>query len=167
MRIRRAEAQAAYLHNTSTSASSSINVQVDPCDAENFVDDEEAQNPICLRINTSVNITQSNNIVCLSDTPPAEHAIAIANAVVKAMQENSSGNCGIPMIDEDGRPRPIKIEVDASMLVEGSGNVVGRQSVINEFLRQRGLRRARQATVEDEEQDTTSPSKRRRVSIAE
>ncbi|KAK0389566.1 hypothetical protein NLU13_3141 [Sarocladium strictum] len=176
LRIQRAGSEAAYRNSTCTSSNhmhqplaatlmSGHADEMDTCEGDEFRDGEDAQSPICLRINTSVNITQSNNIVCLSDTPPAEHATAIANAVVKAMQENSSGNCGIPMIDEDGRPRPIKIEVDASMLVEGSGNVVGSQPIINEFLRQRGLRRSRQTSLDGEELDYASPLKRRRTSF--
>ncbi|KAH6606410.1 hypothetical protein Trco_005563 [Trichoderma cornu-damae] len=101
---------------------------------------EEGTSAIWLRINTSVLISKNNNLVCLPDTP-ASHANAIAKAVVQAIQENSSGQCGIPMIDEDGRPRPVKIEVDAGITVEGSGNVVGSEDVVNQVLRQRGLAR--------------------------
>uniref|UniRef100_A0A1Y1N2U9 Uncharacterized protein n=1 Tax=Photinus pyralis TaxID=7054 RepID=A0A1Y1N2U9_PHOPY len=42
----------------------------------------------------------------------------------------ASGQCGIPMVDEDGRPRPIKIRVDASTEVVGADNVVGHEEII-------------------------------------
>lgn len=107
--------------------------------------------PICLRINTAVNISQSNNIVCLTATP-AEQANAISRAVVQALNEGSSGRCGIPMIDDSGVPRPLKIEVDAGIVVEGTGNVVGSREVVGELLQRRAeaspLRRPRE---DDEE----------------
>ncbi|KAL2214088.1 hypothetical protein CC79DRAFT_1316808 [Sarocladium strictum] len=179
MRLRRLESQTAYLNNTNTTnihrplTTTILSGGPDFCndaddDLEEGVDeDDEPQRALCLRINTSVSITQSNNIVCLADTPSAEHATAIANAVVKAIQENSSGNSGIPMIDGNGHPRPIKVEVDASMLIEGSGNVVGNAPIINEYFRQGGLRRSRAATQEGDGQEAAPPSKRRRVSAAE
>jgi hypothetical protein len=180
MRLRRLESQTAYLNNTNTtnihrpltttilSGGPDFCNDVDDDDlAEGGDEDEDVQRALCLRINTSVSITQSNNIVCLADTPSAEHATAIANAVVKAIQENSSGNSGIPMIDGNGHPRPIKVEVDASMLIEGSGNVVGNAPIINEYFRQGGLRRSRAVTQEGDGQEAAPPSKRRRVSAAE
>lgn len=126
-------------------------------------DQEESISPISLRINTSVLISKNNNLVCLTDTP-ASHANAIARAVVKAIQENSSGQCGIPMIDEDGRPRPVKIEVDAGITVEGSGNVVGNEAIVNQVLRQRGLTRKRGADFDDENDSSAPPTKQRRAS---
>lgn len=124
-------------------------------------DADEGQSPISLRINTSVRISSNNNLVCCN-TSPADNAKAIARAVVVALQENSSGQCGIPMIDEDGRPRPVKIEVDAGVEVQGTGNVIGDEKVINEVLRQTGqLRRQREAGEEDDGEE--EPTKRRRT----
>ena len=40
------------------------------------------------------------------------------------------GADGIPMIDENGRPRPIKVEVMAETTIEGSKNVVGEKAVL-------------------------------------
>ncbi|PTB46620.1 hypothetical protein M441DRAFT_129011 [Trichoderma asperellum CBS 433.97] len=130
---------------------------------EDDADDEEGFSTISLRINTSVHISSNNNLVCLNDTP-ASHANAIARAVVQAIQENSSGQCGIPMIDEDGRPRPVKIEVDAGITVEGSGNIVGNENVVNQVLRMRSL--ARKRSADDDESDTPArlPKRRREES---
>ncbi|KAL6895805.1 hypothetical protein HDV57DRAFT_512339 [Trichoderma longibrachiatum] len=128
---------------------------------EDEQEQEESISPISLRINTSVSISKNNNLVCLTDTP-ASHANAIARAVVKAIQENSSGQCGIPMIDEDGRPRPVKIEVDAGITVEGSGNIVGNEAVVNEVLRQRSLTRKRAGDFDDDESDLSAPPTKQR-----
>ncbi|EHK41078.1 hypothetical protein TRIATDRAFT_259095 [Trichoderma atroviride IMI 206040] len=127
---------------------------------EDDADDDEGFSAISLRINTSVRISSNNNLVCLNDTP-ASHANAIAKAVVQAIQENSSGQCGIPMIDEDGRPRPVKIEVDAGITVEGSGNIVGNEEVVNQVLRMRSLRRKRSADEDESDDASTQPTKRR------
>ncbi|PNY27317.1 Uncharacterized protein TCAP_02753 [Tolypocladium capitatum] len=127
-------------------------------------DSDDGLSAISLRINTSITVSSNDNMVCLAETP-ADHANAIAEAVVKAIQQHSSGQCGIPMIDEEGRPRPIRIEVDAGLTIEGTGNVVGRESIVAEVVRQRGkaLRRRRQESEEDDE-DAAGPSKRRRPS---
>lgn len=121
-------------------------------------DVEPGLSPISLRINTSINVTKNNNLVCITDTPTSS-ANAIAQAVVGALQEKSCGNCGIPMIDEEGRPRPLNIEVDASMAIDGSDNIVGHEGFIKQVLRQGdALRRRREA----DEDDTEPPAKRRR-----
>ncbi|KAM4055064.1 hypothetical protein HRG_005873 [Hirsutella rhossiliensis] len=125
---------------------------------------EEGLSAISLHINTSVTVSSDNNMVCLADTP-ANHANAIAHAVVKALQESSSGQCGIPMIDEEGRPRPVRIHVDAGLTVGGAGNVIGNEAVVQEAARQRGgdlLRRRRSQS--DDDDDEASPAKRRRGS---
>jgi hypothetical protein len=131
---------------------------------EDEADAEEGQSPISLRINTSIRISSNNNLICINDTP-ADHANAIARAVVVALQENSSGQCGIPMIDEDGRPRPVRIEVDAGMEVRGMGNVIGNEKVVNEVLRQRSDRRRQRDDSEEEEEieRADEPAKRRRT----
>ena len=123
----------------------------------------EGMSPLSLCIKTSINITKGNNLICLTESP-ASHANMIAEAVAQAIQKSSSGNCGIPMIDGNGNPRPVKIEVDAGMVVDGIGNVIGNEKVIDEVLRQRAdlrrqdLRRPREDTVDAEPE----PSKRRR-----
>lgn len=100
--------------------------------------EDTVSSPIHLRINASVRVCNSDNLVCF-DKSPAEHANAIAKAVVQAIEEHSSGKCGIPMIDEDGRPRPISIDVDAGVTIEGKGNIVGgRSTVCNALARRHG-----------------------------
>ncbi|KAF4999294.1 hypothetical protein FGRMN_2588 [Fusarium graminum] len=124
----------------------------------------EDSSPICLRINTSINVSRSNNIVCLTATP-AEQANAIAKAVVQALHEGSSGRCGIPMIDESGCPRPLKIEVDAGLVVEGTGNVIGSRDVIGELVQRRAGSSMRRPREEDEDEDDSTAAKRRRSTL--
>ncbi|KAL4730394.1 hypothetical protein ACLX1H_002428 [Fusarium chlamydosporum] len=136
--------------------------------SDNVSDDQdetsEDSSPISLRINTSVNVSRSNNIVCLTATP-AEQANAIARAIVQALLEGSAGRCGIPMIDESGCPRALKIEVDAGLVVEGMGNVIGSRDVIGELLQKRGTPSLRRSRDEDEDEDEGyTPAKRRRSS---
>lgn len=88
-------------------------------------DEPDNISPIDIHINTSLKVSSNNNIISLTDSP-ADHANAIAKAVVKAIEENSTGRCGIPMLDPDGVPRPIHIQVEAGITVEGDGNVIGR-----------------------------------------
>ncbi|KPM41576.1 hypothetical protein AK830_g4974 [Neonectria ditissima] len=122
--------------------------------------------PISLRINTSVNVTRSNNVVCLPATP-ADQANAIAQAVVKALHHGSSGMCGIPMIDENGAPRPLRIEVDAGLVVEGSGNIIGSRDLVDkaiEFRDASGSSRRPRDDDEDQDDDEENPAKRQRSS---
>lgn len=121
-------------------------------------DAEDTQSPIILRINTSIRISDNDNVVCFNDHP-AEQAKAIARAVIVVLQENSSGQCGIPMVDEDGRPRPVRIEVDAAVDVGGTGNVVGNEKIVMNAMAQRIQRRRER---DDSEDDDESPAKRRR-----
>ncbi|KAF4331777.1 hypothetical protein FBEOM_14453 [Fusarium beomiforme] len=120
----------------------------------------EGSSPISLKIDTSINVSRNNNMVCLTATP-AEQANAIAKAVVQALHEGSSGRCGIPMIDESGCPRPLNIQVDAALNVEGTGNVIGSRDVIGELVQKRGGPSHRLDL--DEEEDFV-PSKRRHTS---
>ncbi|KAG6168107.1 hypothetical protein E4U51_002490 [Claviceps purpurea] len=146
-------------HNTSsssTASSSSTHGQQAPdtdstedidIDTDTDTDTDDSPSGIILRINSSVRISSNNNHVCINETP-AQHANAIARAVVHAIQENSAGQCGIPMIDEDGRPRPVRIEVDAGLEVHGEGNVVGHEVFVRDCLRgQRRRQRRRQREV--------------------
>ncbi|KAJ9133992.1 hypothetical protein NKR23_g10429 [Pleurostoma richardsiae] len=103
---------------------------------EDEEDDTQDISPIAIRISTAVRISSNNNHVSLTATP-ADKASAIADAVVTAIKQASSANCGIPMIDEDGRPRPIRIEVDAGIDINGTGNVVGSEAVVHEIVRAR------------------------------
>lgn len=51
-------------------------------------------------------------------------------AVVSALKQISMGGSGVPMIDEEGRPRPVKVHVMAETRVQGCRNVVGERAVL-------------------------------------
>ena len=63
------------------------------------------------------------------------------------------------MVDGDGNPRPIKIEVDAGLVVDGQNNLVGTESAVLKILQQReaqrqaaDLRRRRESVNGDEDE---------------
>lgn len=134
-------------------------------DDDEVENEEKVQSPINLRINASLKVTNSNNVICLAASP-ADDANAIARAVIRAMEEHSSGRCGIPMIDEDGAPRPINIEIDAGITVEGEGNLItGREVDVVRHLREQISKRDGVA-VKREKSDSreSSPCRKRRQS---
>ncbi|KAL8420245.1 hypothetical protein RB594_003141 [Gaeumannomyces avenae] len=113
-------------------------------DIYNDVDDDENQpaggddgdvspSPIELNINTGVTVSQSDNMVVLSASP-ADMAAGVAAAVLAAIEQASSARVGIPMIDESGAPRPLRVRVDASIRIGGSGNVLGPEALVRECL---------------------------------
>ncbi len=56
----------------------------------------------------------------------ANAANKIAQGVVSALKAMSMSGHGVPMIDEDGRPRPITVTAVAEVQIRGSKNVVGQ-----------------------------------------
>ncbi|KAE9582778.1 hypothetical protein CGMCC3_g895 [Colletotrichum fructicola] len=79
-------------------------------------DDHEELSPISLRISTRINIASDGNLIALPSSP-SEQANSIARAVVEAIQGQDWAT-GLPMIDENGRPRPLKLEVDAGITIK-------------------------------------------------
>jgi len=105
--------------------------------------------PINIRVSTAVHVNNSHNIVCL-DATPAELANSIAGAVVTALRDNTGGM--IPMIDENGCPRPLAIEIDAGVVVGGTNCVLGRESVLEKYFKHREAvdgKRKRESDDED------------------
>jgi hypothetical protein len=100
-------------------------------------DSDAARSSVCLRVNAAVSISGDHNCICITK-PPADHVNTIVRAALNTIKENSSGQCGIPMVDEDGRPRPVIIEVEAGMMVHGTDNAVGNENAITGELRRRG-----------------------------
>lgn len=86
-------------------------------------EDQDDGNPIELRICTTVQVEGDNNAVLLTASPAA-HAKVIAEAVAATVRHAGGMNGGIPMIDEEGRPRPFRISVSAGVNIEGSGNAL-------------------------------------------
>jgi hypothetical protein len=107
----------------------------------------EELSPINLRISARINVARDNNVIALPYTP-ADQAKSIAEAIVEAFKKGSVTGDGIPMIDQDGRPRPIRIEVDAGITVEGANNVLGTEAAVMDIMNARhAVMRQRLASV--------------------
>lgn len=112
---------------------------------------------ITVRISTAVRVTGDNNIMCLT-VDPAETARFVAQAVTKVLRGGGAQERGgIPMIDEEGRPRPLKIEIEAGTEVHGEGNVLGGEEVV---MRALGKRRRKSDVAEESDEETL---RRRRI----
>ncbi|PSR79434.1 hypothetical protein BD289DRAFT_442394 [Coniella lustricola] len=99
-----------------------------------YSDDDNWHSPLVLDISTAVKVSGDGNILCMS-ARPANTAQLIAEAVTQAIRQSSSEeHGGFPMIDEQGRPRPVKINIDASLAVNGKGNVVAGEAGVVERL---------------------------------
>ncbi|KAG0649557.1 hypothetical protein D0Z07_3818 [Hyphodiscus hymeniophilus] len=109
----------AYVHDPTFQAS--------VFDFEEFDDDDERLSSIHLRINTPLTVKGDHNLIAVD---AALSASKIAGAVVSALKQMSMDEHGIPMIDENGRPRSIKVEVRAETAIDGSKNVVGEKAVL-------------------------------------
>ena len=70
------------------------------------------------------------NPVATQQSPFQSYAGAIAGGVLEAFKNCTPMNSGIPVIDENGCPRPINIEVDAGIDIDGEMNLIGPQEVV-------------------------------------
>jgi hypothetical protein len=101
-------------------------------DSDSDSDSETEESPhklseIHLKISTPLVIQGNGNLVSI-DT--AANATKISLGVVSALRQITSASGGVPMIDEDGRPRPIKIDITAEVRVHGSCNIVGEKAIL-------------------------------------
>lgn len=106
-------------------------------DDEGDLDGDEDENggkssAITIQISTGIRVSGDDNLIFLApsfgdsaSSPAAEHARSIAETVTTAIRRGGEqGSGGIPMIDEEGRPRAIRVQVEAGMEVHGKGNVL-------------------------------------------
>lgn len=100
---------------------------------EDMDDQDDGHSPINLRISTALRIHGDSNAILMS-TAPVDHAKAVAQTVVSAIRQCSDVNGGLPMIDEEGRPRPVNISVDAGLSIKGSGNILGNEEHVLQSL---------------------------------
>lgn len=82
-----------------------------------------------------VNNNNGNNSSSSSSTGVgvvvATNAQRIAEAVTAAIRQGGEQEeGGIPMIDEEGRPRAIRVQIEAGVEVRGKGNVLGGEKVV-------------------------------------
>jgi len=126
-------------------------------DNESEIDPEEDSSTLSM-INITVRsplIVMGNNNLIASDTSAT--ANSIAHGVVNALRHLSMGAHGIPMIDEQGRPRPIGVEVLAEIRVEGSQNVVGEKAVLARMMDLK--EKAREKAVAEQRKASTEAAK--------
>ncbi|TQS37207.1 hypothetical protein Golomagni_02326 [Golovinomyces magnicellulatus] len=83
--------------------------------------------PIELNIRIPMTITGDDNRV---NSDPSASANKIAIGIMHALKTVSMNGSGLPMIDDNGRPRPIKIDVAAGVNVDGSRNVIGDAAAV-------------------------------------
>lgn len=96
---------------------------------DDYSDDEDReQSAIIMSISTEVRVSGDGNVLCISNRP-AKTAQLIAEAVTQAIrQSNSEEHGGVPMIDEQGRPRPLRINIEAGLVIDGKRNVVASEA---------------------------------------
>lgn len=129
-------------------------------DYDEYEDEQGSRSEITIAVSTAVRVRGDENIVCTEDARrhPAETARAVAEAVARAITREGA----VPMIDEEGRPRPLRIEIDAGVEVRGEGNVLGGREVVMRALGRK--RRRREETGEergDDEGEESAPSRSR------
>ena len=88
-------------------------------------DEQEPTSNVSITIKAAVTITGNNNVISIDS---AATGCKIAVAIVTGLRQISGIAGGVPMIDENGRPRPIIIDVDAGTRIEGSDNVLGEKA---------------------------------------
>jgi hypothetical protein len=105
-------------------------------------DDSETLSEINLSIDTPIHITGDNNLVSID---PGIMASKVAMAIIGSLKQLATDGGGIPLIDENGRPRPITIAVKAATIIEGARNVVGERAVVSSMLVSEAKKKAEDA----------------------
>jgi len=90
-------------------------------------DDDNEDSNIVLRISAPLKITGDGNLITVD---PSQAAARISLGVVQAVRQISLSDSGIPMVDHEGRPRPLKVVVKAETEIKGSKNLVGEKAVM-------------------------------------
>lgn len=136
-------------------------------DINDLSDDEDDgdRSAITVRISTAVRITGDNNILHVA-ADPATTARFVAEAVTRVLRGGGAQERGgIPMIDEEGRPRPVRIEIEAGTEVHGEGNVLGGKELVMRALGKRRREMEHEEEEEDEEQRALQRRCRRSASV--
>jgi len=90
-------------------------------------DDEDGFKGVVVIIKTPLNITGNCNLIAID---PSASSVHIAHEIVEAVRKIPAGDSGIPMTDDEGNPRALKIVVDAPMSIHGAKNIVGERAVM-------------------------------------
>lgn len=96
-------------------------------------DDEESRklSSVTISIENPIHITGDNNLLSID---PGLSGSKMALSIIAGLKQMSGASGGVPMIDEDGHPRPIRIEVKAETKIEGSKNVIGDRAVFSSMM---------------------------------
>jgi hypothetical protein len=111
-------------------------------------DFDATHSPITIKISSPITVIGDGNLIAID---PVEMASSIAHCIVRSIKDCSMARAGIPMIDEEGRPRPIDVQVDAKIKVRGAKNTVGKKAVLFGLRATRDLKRKREQTDGDDE----------------
>jgi len=104
---------------------------------------DATHSPINIKISSPITVIGDGNLVAID---PVEMASSIAHCIVRSIKDCSMARAGIPMIDEEGRPRPIDVQVDTKIKVQGAKNTVGKKAVLFGLRATRDLKRKREQT---------------------
>ncbi|KAL2067271.1 hypothetical protein VTL71DRAFT_1695 [Oculimacula yallundae] len=97
-------------------------------DSDSDDDDEDKSSAIHIKIFTPINVRGDGNLIAMDTSVTATK---IAQGITEALRGMSYGDTqGVPLIDEEGRPRPIKVVVSAPLTVLGSKNLMGERAVM-------------------------------------
>lgn len=114
---------------------------------EIFDDEAEMLSSITINIKAVILVKGNNNTISVD---PAITGSKLAVAVVSGLRQMGGSNLGVPMIDENGRPRPITVDVDGTIKVEGSENLMGDRAVHMATTSATAAQAAAQATAQAE-----------------
>jgi hypothetical protein len=119
--------------------------------AAHIVDDhvepdmDATHSPINVKISSPITIIGDANLIAID---LADIASSMANCIIRSIKDCSMAHAGIPMIDEEGRPRPIDVQVDTGIIVRGNKNTIGENEVLLGIRATRDSKRKREQTEE-------------------
>jgi hypothetical protein len=111
-------------------------------------DIDTTYSPINIKISSPITVIGDGNLIAID---PVDVASSIAHCIVRSIKYCSMARAGIPMIDEEGRPRPIDVQVDAKIKVHGTKNTVGKKAVLFGLRATQDLKRKRERMEGDDE----------------
>lgn len=109
-----------------------VNPPADTFEEYEDEDDLDLLSPIEIFIKTPIYVDGNNNAVSIDAGTIGSR---VAYSVIQSLRQLNGLAGGIPVIDQDGRPRPIKVEVDAEMKITGSNNMVGENAVLMNIIK--------------------------------
>lgn len=110
-------------------------------------DMETTHSSITISISAPVTIIGHANLVAID---PVEMGINIAQSIFRSIKECSVSGAGMPMIDEEGRPRPIEVRMDSGIKVQGTKNIIGEKAVLFVLQTALNLKREREGREDNE-----------------